>query len=126
MYHPVVRRATTLALLGVFGFPLIPLSVFASDVERGLPSCCRRNGAHHCSTMKADSSSPALQSPTCRFFPNANLVSASPNAGVLVIVRVTGVSLSSSPVSQRATETPYPLRFLSPHQQRGPPTLFRS
>jgi hypothetical protein len=126
VYHPVVRRAITLALLGVFGFPLIPQSAFASDAERGLPSCCRRKGAHHCSTMKADSSGPALQSPTCRFFPTANLVSAPPNAGVLVIVPVAGVSLSSSPVSQRATETPYPLRFLSPRQQRGPPTLFLS
>jgi hypothetical protein len=123
MYHYVVRRAITIALLGVFGLPLIPVSVFASDPEASLPSCCRRNGTHHCSRMAGDSSGPALQSSPCRYFPNANLVSASPNAGILVMVPVTSVSLSTSPASQQAAETPCPLLFHSPHQQRGPPIL---
>jgi hypothetical protein len=39
-------------LLLVFSLPLIsPLFALAAGSDANLPACCRRNGAHHCTSM---------------------------------------------------------------------------
>ena len=128
-YHAVVRRALSIALLGLFGISLIPPSVFASDDDSGLPACCRRNGRHRCTlvnTMAAgegSSSGAALQSSRCRVFPDATRVPVSPRAGVFETPLAPATYLPISLAEHQATETPSPVLFHSPHQQRGPPEL---
>src|SRR5579872_2769929 len=129
MYHAVVRRALAIALLGVFSFSLIPPSAFASDPDAGLPACCRRAGKHHCAMISAGEGSlsgPALQSSRCNSFPGVKLVTALPSAGMPVAPLVSSVSHPSSSANVHAIDTPYPVLFHSPRQQRGPPTLFLS
>ena len=127
MYHAVVRKVLAIALLTLFSLSLIPLSAFASDPEAGLPTCCRRNGRHHCSlATQGSSSGPALQASPCSFFPGVIGVTASPNAGVLVTPLVSRVSRASASATPLATKTPSQVLFHSPRQQRGPPTLLLS
>jgi len=67
-----MRRLLSLVLLAAFGFPLIaPALALGQDVERTLPACCRRNGAHHCSMgamQRTPNSAPAV-SERCSSFP---------------------------------------------------------
>jgi hypothetical protein len=45
----LVRRLLSFALLLVFGLPVVaPALGSTADAQTGLPACCRRNGAHHC------------------------------------------------------------------------------
>src|SRR5215471_18001952 len=47
-----MRRLLAILLLCVLGFPTaLPLFAAGADQDAGLPACCRRNGAHHCSRM---------------------------------------------------------------------------
>jgi hypothetical protein len=127
MYHAVVRRLLAIALLGLFSFSLIPPSAFASDPEASLPSCCRRNGKHHCLiAIDGSSSGPALQAARCSFFPGTAGVTASPKAGMLATPLVSTASQASRSANHQANETPSPVLFHSPRQQRGPPSLFLS
>ena len=127
MYHAVVRRTLATALLVLFSFSLIPPSALAPDPDAGLPACCRRNGKHHCSlTGTSQETSPAVRSLPCGFFPVATGLKASPKAGVPATPLVSSVSHASASVNQLADETPSPVLFHSPRQQRGPPTLFLS
>jgi hypothetical protein len=131
MYHAVVRRVLAIALLGLFSFSLISPSVFASDPDAGLPACCRRAGKHRCSQMgsmatEGSASGPSLQSSRCSFFPGPMGVTASPNAGVLATPLVSRVAQASASANQQANETPSPVLFHSPRQQRGPPIFFLS
>ena len=44
-----MRRVLSFTLLLLFSFPLIsPLLALTAGTDAGLPACCRRNGAHHC------------------------------------------------------------------------------
>jgi hypothetical protein len=47
-----VRRVLTFTLLLLFSLPLIsPLLTLTASSDANLPACCRRNGAHHCTSM---------------------------------------------------------------------------
>jgi hypothetical protein len=47
-----VRRVLTFTLLLLFSLPLIsPLLALTANSDANLPACCRRNGAHHCTSM---------------------------------------------------------------------------
>ena len=45
-----MRRALSILLVAIFGFASFASLVQSSHVSR-LPVCCRRRGAHHCSSM---------------------------------------------------------------------------
>jgi hypothetical protein len=47
-----VRRVLSLTLLLLFSLPLIsPVLALTASSDANLPACCRRNGAHHCTSM---------------------------------------------------------------------------
>jgi hypothetical protein len=122
-----VRRLLAIALLGLFSFSLIPPRVFASDPEAGLPSCCRRNGKHHCLiAIDGSASGPSLQASRCSFFPGAMGVTASPKAGMPATPLVSSVLHAGRSANHQADETPSPVLFRSPRRLRGPPALFLS
>ena len=76
-----MRRAQALFLIALFGFPLIAPALFASDPYANLPTCCRKEGKHHCATilaMMAGSSGPALKAGTCADYPLPTLGPAAP------------------------------------------------
>jgi len=51
-YNHTVRRVLSFMLLLVFSLPLIsPVLALAASSEANLPACCRRNGAHHCTSI---------------------------------------------------------------------------
>lgn len=58
-----MRRLVSIALLLVFGFPLLSSMLDATrTAESRLPVCCRRNGAHRCAMTAADGqSAPAVR-----------------------------------------------------------------
>jgi hypothetical protein len=55
-----VRRVLSFALLLLFSLPLIsPLLALTATSDANLPACCRRNGAHHCTSMARPTDPPA-------------------------------------------------------------------
>jgi len=47
-----VRRVLSFTLLLLFSLPLIsPVLALTAGSDANLPPCCRRNGAHHCTSM---------------------------------------------------------------------------
>jgi hypothetical protein len=55
-----VRRVLSFALLLLFSLPLIsPLLALTATSDANLPACCRRNGAHHCTSMAGPTDPPA-------------------------------------------------------------------
>jgi hypothetical protein len=54
-----VRKLLAIALLAVFGLPLVPpLLALGPTSDAGLPACCRRNGKHHCAKSAEESVKP--------------------------------------------------------------------
>ena len=51
-YNATVRRVLSFTLLLLFSLPLIsPVLALTASSDANLPACCRRNGAHHCTSM---------------------------------------------------------------------------
>jgi hypothetical protein len=50
VYDGPVRRAISIALLGVIAYLVVAPAAFAGT-DSNLPECCRRNGKHHCAMM---------------------------------------------------------------------------
>jgi hypothetical protein len=45
----ILRKFLAIALLAVFGLPLVsPLLAMTARSEANVPACCRKNGKHHC------------------------------------------------------------------------------
>jgi hypothetical protein len=56
-YNRPMRRLLAIFLLCALGLPMAtPLFAAALDQDTGLPACCRRNGAHHCTSMMTGTS----------------------------------------------------------------------
>ena len=119
-----MRRILAITLLIAFGSPLVlPILASTPDLQRNLPACCRRNGAHHCNGLMASAGdSPALKSPPCPNYPTpgtpANLNSAAlATPGVLTpaILHTFAVAMATHPRPQ--------ISILSANLLRGPPAL---
>jgi hypothetical protein len=118
-----MRRILAIALLIAFGSPFVlPLLASTADSQAGLPACCRRNGAHHCSGMTlAATGGPAAHALPCRFFPSRSTV-PSQSAPFTVVPALAGEPLHALiPLApgQRLAHTSVP----SSNLQRGPPAL---
>jgi hypothetical protein len=121
-----VSRIVAVALLALFCFSLLEAAVFTTDDESKVPSCCRRGGKHHCTTMIAEAGSlsgPSIQPSKCRFYPGVSVMTASPNTGLLIILHVGTLWMMSCPVFRSTIDTPYQVSFCSTCQKRGPPGL---
>jgi len=120
-----MRRFAAILLISLFGFQLCG-QAFISDAAGTLPSCCRREGRHHCAmrdgTHAGDSGSKsrfvrsrcAQYRETGVFTPQsvtAVVASAEPHPGVLPGF--------SSALAQ--AEAGYRISFSRARQKRGPP-----
>jgi hypothetical protein len=127
-----MRRALASLLLALFSFPLIGPMLHADD-DSSLPSCCRRNGKHHCSPggstglVSGDTaSSPALKAiqPRCSNYPLMIAVPRGSSVAFLKNAPSIGASLVSYPSVEARTEAQYRVSFSRSRQKRGPPVLF--
>ena len=119
-----MRRTLASILLAVFSFPLISL-VLRANAASNLPSCCRREGKHHCSMDSADPSSglalKAIQ-PKCANYPATSAAPANWNLALFKDSLSISASLVSYPSLQARAEAQYRVSFSRSRQKRGPPT----
>lgn len=111
----------------MFGLPMAsPLFAAGADQDTGLPACCRRNGAHHCSIATATGRSQGTQIAALR-----EKCPAYPATTTLIRHNDVSLLVASPLFSQqpaRAVDA-LPLAFLTPdaldrsRHERGPPTL---
>jgi hypothetical protein len=121
-----VRQACAIVLAVLFSFSLISPALFA-DSPSNLPSCCRREGKHHCAmiSMAAAPSGPAVGAThqKCPYFPKPG---SGPTYSKTVLVNAAltiFASISSHPAVQPQTEARYRTSFSRSRQKRGPPVL---
>jgi hypothetical protein len=120
-----MRRALASLLLALFSFPLI-LPVLRADEASNLPSCCRREGRHHCSMDHAATSREGVSpiQSKCSNYPVTIAVPGNSIAGLLTNFSSIGVSLLTYPSVQERAEAQYRVSFSRSRQKRGPPALF--
>ena len=120
-----MRRTIALSLLMIFGWSLMA-PLFAPDAEANLPSCCRRNGKHHCmmhlmERLSGKQSGIASVSEKCPCMPAStgaiHSASYKPEPGARFYGEV-----ARHPSRAPQTEAQYRLSFLRSRQKRGPPT----
>jgi hypothetical protein len=114
----------------IFSFSLITPALFADTPSKlNLPSCCRRDGKHHCAMSMADSpaapSGPAVGATRerCPYFPKPG---SGPTYSKTVLVKAAltiFASITSHPSIQPQTEARYRTSFSRSRQKRGPPEL---
>jgi hypothetical protein len=123
-----VRRVLSFALLLLFSLPLIsPLLALTAGSDANLPTCCRRNGAHHCTrvTPPADPSAPGINFSTipqhCPAYPavitQARHGDLSFHAASLIFAGIV-----SHPTVKPQTQARARVAFDISRQKRGPPT----
>jgi hypothetical protein len=111
-------------LLVLFGFPLIVPAVRA-DSETKLPTCCRREGKHHCGMASAGSpqTSGASARTKCPSYPVASAAPLFSNTILLNPSRIYFASIVSHPGVHSQTEALQRISFSRSRQKRGPPAL---
>lgn len=120
-----MRRAISLSLMLVFSWMLIA-PFFAPDAEASLPSCCRRNGKHHCMMrmMRANIGQRGFTtvSEKCPCCPRgANAVHSTVNRPEPSEQFYAGIACHPAIAPQ--TEALLRIALLRSHQKRGPPSL---
>jgi hypothetical protein len=99
------------------------------DADAHLPACCRRTGAHHCSSNAAEErespSGTAVKATrhACPYFPATTSVPGDSNNALPKSSEAIFASLLSHPAVQAQTEARYRVSFSRSHQKRGPPAL---
>lgn len=121
-----MRRALASLLLALFSFPLA-LPMLRADAASSLPSCCRREGKHHCSMDSGSAETPsgvALRAlhPKCSSYAAASTVPGSYVALLKNSLSI-GASLLRYPSIEAQTEARYRISFSRSRQKRGPPAL---
>jgi hypothetical protein len=120
-----VRRVLTFTLLLLFSLPLIaPVLVLTSSPGANLPACCRRNGAHHCTSLihSTESSGPSLSAipQRCPAYPAvvtpARHGDLSFQAASLIFAEIV-----SHPTIRLQTEARARIALDLSRQKRGPP-----
>jgi hypothetical protein len=121
-----VRRASAISVLSAILLSLIAPALLA-DAESNLPSCCRRNGKHHCS-MSTDGSSSGpsyrVAGMQCPSFPvpttaPAGFAIALPGRSAAIFAE-----LLQHPAIHPQSEARYRVSFSRSRQKRGPPAIF--
>lgn len=123
-----MRRTAAIVLLVVFSFSLIPAGLFA-HTESSLPTCCRRDGKHHCS-MKSMSDVPSQPSGTalrdagrkCPLYPLGNATPAVAKASTPRPANGLAVPILHPFAEAERTEALYRISFNRGWQKRGPPS----
>ena len=120
-----VRRLVAALLSVTFSSSLMIPALSAYDADSKLPSCCRRNGEHHCELTGSQSrteSGPTAAGPRCPSFPTR----VAPANRLVSAMRLTR-AFSSTPLSHSAihpqTQSLCRGCFSRARLKRGPPTL---
>jgi hypothetical protein len=124
----MARRASAISLLGAIAFAFV-VPFVGADAESNLPACCRRNGAHHCSSMGSMGSVPAEDAALhafgsrCGSFP----ISIGAPAGGAIAFVPQSEAIRAFFIADRAisiqTEPTSRVLFSRSRQKRGPPAL---
>jgi hypothetical protein len=120
-----MRRALASLLLAVFSFPLI-VPVLRLDAASSLPSCCRREGKHHCSMDSASTNQEGMSpiQPKCSNYPSTLAVRGNSNVALFRHSPTICASLLSYSSAPAQTQAQYRVSFSRSRQKRGPPALF--
>lgn len=120
-------RASALFLLALFGFLLINPALVA-DANSNLPSCCRKDGKHHCTMTSPDESEEsggALQSvrPKCPMFPGSTAAPGHSSAAAARPASLFFASIASHPSAHAQMDAHYSVSFSRSRHKRGPPSI---
>jgi hypothetical protein len=118
-----MRRLLAILLLAAFGLPAVaPLLAQTQDPDQNLPTCCRRNGTHHCAlSIAAQNNNAPIISVRCPVFPqHATAATLTPVAFLLThaSIKLLIVTLSAAV----RDEVQCHLFRERTHHTRGPPT----
>ena len=124
-----MRRSLTSLLLTVFSFPLIAPVVLANTAS-DLPSCCRRNGKHHCAMPEMVDQGelpggPTVQAtrPKCPLFPKAGFVAIFSKTILVSVSPQVGPPHLFHLAIQKKNQNPPRIAFGGSAQKRGPPAI---
>jgi hypothetical protein len=122
-------RASAILLIVSFSFSLIS-PILSSNGESKLPSCCRRDGKHHCSMMSTTASGSQESGgeikgtrTRCPLYPAGKAAPASAKATTPRPGFVLEAPVWSHPAAVAQTEARFRLSFGRAWQKRGPPSL---
>ena len=121
-----VRRVPAILLLAFFSFSLMPPTVFLSDAESKLPSCCRRSGKHRCAMVgdqAGPSSGPTVQAGRCDFFAGALAAPVAPAVVLPKISQTVFVPIVNCRTPRARRESLCHSWFSPADQKRGPPSF---
>jgi hypothetical protein len=120
-----VQRVCATLLLVLFGFPLI-VPVIRVESETKLPTCCRREGKHHCgmpnSASQQETSGAAIRE-KCPDYPGVSALPAFSNTILLNATQVFFSGIVKHPAVHSQTEALQRISFSRSSQKRGPPDL---
>jgi hypothetical protein len=120
-----VQRVCATLLLVLFGFPLI-VPVIRVESETKLPTCCRREGKHHCgmanSASQQETSGAAIRE-KCPNYPSLSALPAFSSTMVLDAAQVVFAPIVKHPEVHSQTEALQRISFSRSSQKRGPPDL---
>jgi hypothetical protein len=115
----MVRRASAILLVAVCSLSLIGPAF--TDANSALPSCCRRDGRHHCAmTGKAG---VQLTRQKCSNYPEAGAAPACFKTLAAKPSHTLYAAILTYPAGHAQTEARYGASFNRSRQKRGPPTL---
>jgi len=121
-----MRRGASILLL--LFFLLGPLAAALGDDAAGLPPCCRRHGAHHCSMARLRaailaSGKPIVTAPsTCPSYPGDTALTSAPLHG-LAPMTPTELALPAASYSPAAARAAAHASTARTRSSRAPPAL---
>jgi hypothetical protein len=119
-----MSRGLAITIVLLFGVSLAA-PLFAVDAASSLPSCCRRNGSHHCAGgMLTDSGTRTVSTiaPKCPNWPKST-PAPWPNNFAPSEAQGIGAPLYAHPESAPQTKARYRVAFTRSRQKRGPPAI---
>jgi hypothetical protein len=119
-----LRKLLSILLLALFGLPLAsPLFALGAKTSTAVPSCCRRNGVHHCNEPKAAQQSGnqfGSVAEKCPFTP-ASMASTHPNLMTPGVAAAIYAAVVSHPTGTAQAESKRRVSADRSRQKRGPP-----
>ena len=123
-----MRRAIASLLLAFFSFLLIAPALPAKAAS-DLPTCCRRNGKHHCAGADMADQQDLPTAPSvkavqakCPLFPKTAGIPALSSPLLLGILTTAALPHSVRTASEKTSENHPHVAFVGLIRQRGPPS----
>jgi hypothetical protein len=121
-----MRRIWATLLVTVFGLALTGPAVFVAGADQKLPTCCRKDGKHHCASASSHgrSSGSSFQAGRCAWFIGHQSMPPVPAAGILKARQAAVAAVTvSRPTLRQQTQALGRAGFYRTGQKRGPPLL---